>query len=161
MTNANVEVKAAEKPAPSEAEELEDEITSLRDFFSWRPLLGRRRPWRALLRETPFPAMDVYTKENNLEIRVELPGISEKDVEITVEAGTLAVSGHKSQSKEIKEKDYYRSEREYGSFYRSVALPTAADVENIRAEFKDGVLEIDVPLKGAPAGKKIEIKRSA
>ena len=163
MTNATAEAQSAEKPLttqPAQPADIEEELDGLRDLFSMRPLWRLGRPFRSLLREPAFPAMDVYTKDGKLEVRVELPGMTAKDVEISVEAGTLVVSGQKTQSKEVKEKDYYRSEREYGSFYRRIALPSGADVDHVTAEFKDGVLEIDVPLQGAPAGKKIAIKPS-
>lgn len=104
------------------------------------------------------PDIDVYEKDGALHVDAEVPGMSEKDIEITVAEGRLTISGEKSDKKEIKEKDYYRSERSYGRFSRSVELPAGADTAKAEASFKDGVLHVTVPLREEAKAKKIEVK---
>jgi len=105
-----------------------------------------------------MPATDVFEKDGALHIRAELPGMTDKDVEIEITADAVTISGEKKEEHEVKEKDYYRSERTYGAFSRQVALPAGADIDQAKAQFKDGVLQIDVPLKVVEAKKKLEIK---
>jgi HSP20 family protein len=117
------------------------------------------RPFRSrLLKEQPVPAIDVFEKDGKLHVRAELPGVKQEDIDISVTADALTISGEKSAESEVEGENYYRSERTYGKFARSIALPAGADVEHASAEFKDGVLQIEVPVKEAPAQKKIEIK---
>jgi HSP20 family protein len=105
--------------------------------------------------------MDVFEKDGHLHIRAELPGVAEKDVAIEVTGDAIAISGEKKDEREVKEGNYYRSERTYGSFRREVGLPAGADTEHAEATFKDGVLEIDLPIRVAKeTTKKIEIKTS-
>jgi HSP20 family protein len=106
------------------------------------------------------PAMDLVERDNEYEITAELPGIEEKDVELKLVNRTLTIKGEKSEQKEEKEKDYFLSERRYGSFQRSFQLPEGVDAEKIEASFAKGVLTVKVPK--APGSqqseKKIDIK---
>jgi HSP20 family protein len=106
------------------------------------------------------PAMDLVERDNEYEITAELPGIDEKDVELKVANRTLTIKGEKNEQKEEKEKDYYLSERRYGSFQRSFQLPENADQDKIEAHFSKGVLTVTVPkAAGAKSSeKKIDIK---
>jgi HSP20 family protein len=109
-----------------------------------------------------MPAMDVFEKDGHLHVRAELPGMSDKDVTVEITGDSVTISGEKKDESEVKEHNYYRSERSYGSFRRQVALPKGADTNRAEAKFKDGVLNIDVPIDSAKAGtKKIEIKTGA
>jgi HSP20 family protein len=119
------------------------------------------RPFRYFERARPIPPMDVFEKEGKLHVRAELPGMTEKDVEITVTGDSLTITGEKKEEREVKEENYYRSERSYGKFMRQVALPAGADADNATARFREGVLEVEVPLKGAPGAKKVAIKNGA
>jgi HSP20 family protein len=86
--------------------------------------------------------------------------LTAQDVQIEATADSLTISGEKKDEREVKEENYYRSERRYGSFRRQVALPPGADADQIQATFKDGVLRVEVPVKAAAASaKKIEIKQ--
>jgi HSP20 family protein len=119
-------------------------------------------PWRfrAAGRQGVMPALDVFEKDGKLHINAELPGMQEKDIEIEVTDDTLTISGEKRDEREVKENNYYRSERSYGSFRRQVALPAGADTDKVDATFKDGVLKIAVPVTAtAPSAKKIEVKK--
>jgi HSP20 family protein len=85
--------------------------------------------------------------------------MKDTDIEIEVTADALTISGEKRDEREVKEDNYYRSERSYGSFRRQVALPAGADTDHVEATFKDGVLKISVPVKTAEtSAKKIAVK---
>ena len=106
------------------------------------------------------PAMDVVEKDTAFEITAELPGMDEKDIEISLSNGSIVIKGEKSEEKEEKDKEYYMSERRYGSFRRSFALPDTVDSDKIEAAFAKGVLTVRLP-KSAEARKsekKIEVK---
>ncbi|WP_168599866.1 Hsp20/alpha crystallin family protein [Rhizobium sp. SG741] len=107
-----------------------------------------------------MPAVDFVESDKAYELTAELPGINAKDVELTLADGILTVKGEKHESKEEKEKEYYLSERRYGSFQRSLQLPDGVDAEKIDASFANGVLKVVLP-KTANAQKndrKIAIK---
>ena len=91
------------------------------------------------------PSLDVVDEEKGFRVTVELPGMTDKDVAVTVSDRTLTVRGEKKEEKEKKEKDVFRRERAYGSFRRSIELPGDVDAAKIEAKFKDGVLTIDLP----------------
>jgi HSP20 family protein len=86
--------------------------------------------------------------------------MSAENIEVTLTEDGISISGERSEEKEVKEKDYYRSERSYGRFVRQVPLPAGADREKAEANFKDGVLEIVFPIRAEAQQKKIEVKPS-
>jgi HSP20 family protein len=96
---------------------------------------------------------EVAESDDAIELSAELPGIDEKDVELTLVDGVLTIKGEKKAEKETKEKDYYLSERHYGSFVRSLRLPESIDEGKIKAKFDKGVLKVTLP-KLAEAKKK-------
>ena len=91
------------------------------------------------------PSLDVVEDEKAFRVSVELPGMSDKDVAVTLDDRTLVIRGEKKEEKEKKEKDVYRRERAYGSFRRAIELPGDVDAAKIEVKFKDGVLTIDLP----------------
>jgi HSP20 family protein len=104
--------------------------------------------------------VDVAETDTAYEITAELPGMDEKNIEVNVANGGITIKGEKKEETEEKKKDYYVSERRYGSFERYFTLPEAADADKIAATFKNGVLKVTLP-KTAEAqkpAKKIEIK---
>ncbi|MCL6106596.1 MAG: Hsp20/alpha crystallin family protein [Actinobacteria bacterium] len=106
-----------------------------------------------------LPPMDVYTKGSDMMIRMELPGIDIEDLDISLTEHTLRISGESRSDKEIKEDDYYRRERSYGRFERSLPVPEKVTEKDIDASYTDGILEVKV--KGAVEEvptKKIEVK---
>jgi|TARA_R110002072_G_scaffold84217_3_gene190878 HSP20 family protein len=106
------------------------------------------------------PSTDVSDSDDAIEISVELPGMDEKDIEVSLSRDVLTIRGEKKAEKEEKKKGFYLSERSYGAFYRSVPLPPGVDTEQTKAEFKQGVLTITLP-KTAEAQaevKRIEVK---
>lgn len=96
------------------------------------------------------PSIDVFEKDNRLFTRVDLPGMKREDVKVEVTDGQLAISGERKSETEEKKEDFYRSERAYGTFYRVVPLPEGVKLEDVKATFKDGVLEVSVPIPAAP-----------
>jgi len=103
------------------------------------------------------PAVDIYETDKEIVLKAELPEMPEKDIEIRVEDNNLIVSGERRKEKEVKEENYHRIERSYGSFYRSFTLPHAVDRENIKASYKDGVLKVILPKKEEAKPKQIKI----
>lgn len=108
------------------------------------------------------PAFDVVEKDAEYRITAELPGLSEDDVEIKLNNNLLTIKGEKTESEETEEKDYYLSERRFGSFQRSFRVPDGVDTEQIAADFAKGVLTIRLPktTEGRQAEKKIPVKSS-
>lgn len=104
------------------------------------------------------PAMDVLETEDKVILRAELPGLTQEDVQLTVENNVLTLSGEKNFRHEESEGHYRRIESRYGSFYRSFTLPSTVDQERIDAKFAHGVLEIELPKAEKAKPKKIEVK---
>jgi len=104
------------------------------------------------------PAVDVREDSDTYHVEFELPGLSEKDVEVKVENGVLSVASKKEESKEEKKEGYIRKERRHFSFCRSFSLPENVDVDKISANFKNGLLDIAVPKAPAAKPKLIEVK---
>ncbi len=91
------------------------------------------------------PSVDIYETENELVMTAEVPGLSEKDVEIKIEDNTLTLKGERKFEKQTKEENYHRIERSYGSFYRAFTLPSSIDADKIHAEHENGILKIMMP----------------
>lgn len=92
------------------------------------------------------PTIDAYEKEGELIVKADLPGLDKENVKVTIEDGDLVLRGERKFEKQTKEKDFYRNECSYGNFYRRLALPFEADPKLIAAAYKDGVLEVKVPI---------------
>jgi len=92
------------------------------------------------------PAIEVKQKNGDLLVTAELPGVRKEDVRVNVTDNILTLEGERKQEKEEKREGYYHSERSYGKFFRSIPLPEGAKTEQTAAQFKDGVLEITVPI---------------
>jgi HSP20 family protein len=132
--------------------DLREEMDRLWDGF---PSFPR---FRRLIEEPVWPAVDVFVRNGALVIKADVPGMTAKDIEVNVTEDGITLSGERTEEKEVKEKDYYRSERSYGHFMRQVSLPAGTDREKAQATFKDGILEISFPLKEEAKQKKIEVK---
>src|SRR5690349_1512336 len=103
------------------------------------------------------PAVDVYEDEHNVTLKIEVPGIDEKDLDIRVENNTLTVHGERKFEKEEKEENYRRVERQYGSFTRNFTLPTTVDSESVSADYDKGVLKITLAKKAEAKPKQIKV----
>jgi len=130
-------------------------MPSLRRIFDWEPTFRS---------ETSFgfaaPAIEVAEDDKAYKVTAEMPGMEEKDIDVTVTGDMLVIKGEKRQESEQKDKNYHMTERSYGSFRRSFALPEAVDRDNIAADLSKGVLTVTLPKKAEaqkPA-KKIEVK---
>jgi len=106
---------------------------------------------------TWLPPVEIFEKDENLVVRAEMPGVSEKDIELSVENGILTLRGEKKRQKDLDQNNVHRAERYYGSFVRTFALPTTVDTEKIRATYKDGVIEVMLPKSETAKPKRIEI----
>ena len=108
------------------------------------------------------PASDASTDEDAYRITLELPGVSEDDIELTLEDSNLTITGEKRTEREEKGDTWFFSERQFGSFRRSFRLPGDADLEKVEADLKDGVLTITVPRRIEPetAARKVAVKKS-
>jgi HSP20 family protein len=103
-----------------------------------------------------IPAVDIYEDEKTIVLKLEVPGIPEKDLDVTVENNTLVVKGERKFEKEEKEENFHRIERRYGSFFRAFTLPTTVETENIDAKYENGVLRLG--LKKRPEAQPKQIK---
>ncbi len=159
MTNQEAAEKTTKEVAPAPRRDLFG-FSDMRQEMDrlWEAMTGRRTGPLGALSRFQQPAVDVFEKDGQLHVRAEVPGMTEKDINIEVSEDGLVISGEKKEEKEVKEENYYRSERSYGKFTRRFALPRTADADKATARFKDGVLEIDIPLSGGPTARKIEIK---
>ena len=141
----------------------------------WQPLremeeMGRRfedvfgRPflpgiWRLFPSEETVwaPAIDVLEKEDKFLVKVELPGVKEEDVNVSVAGGTLTIEGEKRTESELKNRGYCYRETSYGSFSRSITIPSTVDAGKIEANYDKGVLEISLPKAPEVKPKKITV----
>lgn len=154
------EVKKPEKGAEvvprGRVESLFDDFFNEMDRFWSLPLLRRRSLLPVQPREGWRPNIDVFEKEGKLVIKADLPGAKKEDVDVRVEEGNLIIRGERKEESEVDEENYYRMERFAGQFYRCMRLPEGVDPDRIKAEFKDGVLEVQVPV---PAEEKKKASR--
>jgi HSP20 family protein len=106
------------------------------------------------------PKVDVTENDKEIKISAELPGMDEKDIDVSLQKDVLTIKGEKKEEKEDKGKDYYRMERSYGSFSRSIPLPVDVETDKVEAKFKKGVLSITLPktAKAVSETKKIAVK---
>lgn len=104
------------------------------------------------------PTVDVYEQGKRVVVEAELPGLDIQDVTITATENSLTLKGETSRESEVQEENFYRSERRYGSFLRTIDLPSAIDPEQATASFKNGVLTITAPLAAGAKGHRIPIQ---
>ena len=117
-----------------------------------------RPTWGTAMEETDLiPAIDVFEKDGNFVVKAELPGMKEEGIDVSVTDSTLMIKGEKKTESEDEGADYYRCERSYGSFYRSIPLPNTVDDGNIKADFEDGILEVTVPKMETAKPKKVAV----
>jgi len=106
------------------------------------------------------PALDVYQDKDNVFVKTELPGMKKEDIQISLQDNTLTISGERKQEKEIKEGDGFRSERFFGRFHRSVALPVPVQTNTVKAQYKDGILTVTLAKAEEAKPKHIEVQVS-
>ena len=103
------------------------------------------------------PAVDVYEDEKSVVLKLEVPGMEEKDFDVSIEKNTLTVKGERKFDKEEKEENFHRIERRYGSFYRAFTLPSTVDTENVQASYNAGVLRLELTKKPEAQPKQIKV----
>jgi HSP20 family protein len=139
-------------------EPFRDLVTAQRDFDrlfreAFSPASGEgevsTRPWA--------PPVDIYEDGDRLVLKAEVPGINPEDVEVRVEDNTLYLKGERKFNREIKEQNYHRVERTYGTFARSFSLPNTIDADKVTAGYQDGVLTLTLPKKEEAKPKTIKI----
>jgi HSP20 family protein len=155
-----------------EAEEVDESLETIQemkemelrfdDLFSWPslPALWRRAPSMEMVWA---PAIDVFERVDRFVMRAELPGMKEEDIDVSVIGNRLIIKGERKAESEVERKDYYYSERSYGSFSRSMDMPSDVDAKKIKASYDDGVLEINLPKTPGVKSKKVSVsaKKSA
>ena len=105
-----------------------------------------------------MPAVDVAEREEEYQVKVELPGVNKDDVKITMQENVLTIRGEKKQENETKNSEYHRVERSYGSFQRSFTLPTSVKHDKIEASYTDGILTVTLPKAEEAKPKQIDVK---
>lgn len=131
---------------------IQNELDSFfNSFFDYKPVSLSETSWA--------PKIDVTEKEQEYQIKAEIPGLNEKDINVSIENRLLTIKGEKNKeaNKEDKENKYILSERMFGSFQRSITLPENIKTDNIKASFKNGVLSIKIEKEKIEEPKKIEI----
>jgi len=137
-----------------------NEMVSLRDAMDhlFEESVVAPRKW-----EAPFGqglAVDVYETDDNVVVTSAVPGVQADDLDISIVGETLTIKGEFKAEEGVEEKNYVRRERRYGSFCRSVSLPTAVDADKATAEFENGVLTLNIPKAEAVKPKVVQIKKS-
>ena len=126
----------------------------VRNMFGFRPSMNSLLddfflPMRKVDDESSFwswnPKVDIYDEDNHIVVKAELPGVDKDDIVVDIKDRVLTLKGERSTDNEVKEDDYYRKERSYGRFERRFALPGDVNADDIKAEYKDGLLKIDIP----------------
>jgi len=131
------------------------EVSSAQDQFDrfWRGMLEGRRG-----QESWLPAVDVFDTKDAVVLKAELAGMNPDDIEIEVDDNVLTIKGERKFEEQVDEERYYRVERRYGSFSRSLALPQGVRADDIQADYEDGVLEVRVPKVEEEKPKRISVK---
>lgn len=139
--------------------ELEDMSHRLNRLFNRTDLMGPEGK-EALATTEWSPAVDIIETPEEFLIRAECPAVAKEDIKVSVEHGTLHISGERKQEKEEKTKKYHRVERSFGSFVRSFALPENVDESRVNAEFKDGLLNVHLPKAEKTKPRAVDVKIS-
>lgn len=137
--------------------ELEEIGRRFEDDFI-RPIV--RAVWDRIPREVNgwAPSIDIFEKNDNFEVKVELPDVKKEDIDLSLSEGTLTIKGERSPESSVKDEDYYHSEIVYGNFYRSIVLPSSVDTKNVEAVYEDGILRITLQRAPEAKPKKVNIQ---
>jgi len=133
------------------------DLVSMRDDFDrlFESFFGRM----PVIREDFWtPSVDIVESNGNIEVKAEIPGMKKEDIKVTVRDNVLSIVGERKQEKETKEKTFHRVESYYGKFSRNIQLPSEVEADNIKATYKDGILNITLPKPESAKPKKIEVE---
>ncbi len=148
-------------------------MTMLQRFDPFRELITLQNRMNALFSEAGLlprmtneseaaamwsPAVDIYETDKEIVLKAELPDVKQEDIRVSVDNNRLSLTGERKFESEVKRENYHRIERSYGSFARTFTLPPTVDQDNIRAEYKQGVLTISLPKREVAQGRNINIQ---
>jgi len=131
-----------------------DPFRVMREMLRWEPFQGMGRTFAGAVFAPDF---EVKERADAFLIKADLPGVQEKDLDVSCNGNRVTISGQREEEKRSEGETYYASERTYGSFSRSFMLPESADLDHAAASFKDGVLELTIPKKAEEKAKKIPV----
>src|SRR5882672_10174287 len=134
---------------------MQDRMNRMNRLF--RDSYGSEGPEEALTTTSFAPPVDIYEDEHSITLKLEVPGIDEKDVDVRIDNNTLTVHGERKIEKEEKEENFRRVERQYGTFPRSFPLPSSVDSGQVRADYNQGVLKIKLAKKAEAKPKQIKV----
>jgi HSP20 family protein len=134
---------------------MQDRMNRMNRLF--RESYSPEGPEEALTTTSFAPPVDIYEDEHNITLKIEVPGIDEKDIDVRIESNTLTVHGERKIEKEEKEENFRRVERQYGSFTRSFTLPSSVDSGQVSAHYDNGVLKIKLAKKAEAKPKQIKV----
>ena len=154
-----------ERPAPKRS------ATPLPAHMSWPSLFRQAAagsPWGMVTRMAAdvsesapsvwVPQIEVIQRPKAFVVRADLPGLSPDDMQVSIDDGVLNIAGERRQEKREEREGFIRTERSYGTFHRAVPLPAGADNEHVSATFRDGVLEVTLPMTGGGRGRRIPVQ---
>src|ERR1041385_4151342 len=134
---------------------MQDRMNRMNRVF--RESYNPEGPEDALTTTSFAPPVDIYEDEHTISLKMEVPGIDEKDIDVRIEGNTLAVHGERKLEKDEKEENYRRIERQYGSFTRSFTLPSSVDPSQVSAHYDRGVLKVNLAKKAEAKAKQIKV----
>jgi HSP20 family protein len=136
------------------------DLISIQDRMNrlFEQTLSRSRGEEGITAATWTPAVDIYETVDTIVMKAELPGLTREDIDIQIEDNTLILRGERRFAKDVQQENYLRIERAYGSFHRTFTLPATIQQEEIRAVFRDGVLELILPKTEGAKPKRISIE---
>ena len=134
---------------------MQDRMNRMNRLF--RESYSPEGPEEALTTTSFAPPVDIYEDEHNITLKIEVPGIDEKDIDVRIENNTLTVHGERKIEKEEKEENFRRVERQYGEFTRSFTLPSSVDPGQVSAHYDKGVLKINLAKKAESKPKQIKV----
>lgn len=139
------------RPSRRDITRFNREMDSLWDRFAGNfPFVESEREW--------LPSVDVSETDGDIAVRAELPGLEAKDIDLNITGDILTIRGEKRGKEEVKEENYYSRESYYGAFQRAVRLPAGVQSDKVKANYKNGVLDIRLPKSEKSQSQKIEIK---
>lgn len=136
------------------------EVTDLRTRMDkiFGELFGRTPAAMAATEAVWSPLVDVHETKEGFQLQVELPGVKQEDIQVSIVGDTLTLKGERKRENEVKEDHYHRIERSYGTFQRSIVLPSVVDPNRVKATYRDGVLQIQLPKKEEAKPKEIKVE---
>jgi HSP20 family protein len=134
---------------------MQNRINHMNRLF--RESYSPEAPEEALTTTNFAPPVDIYEDEHNITLKIDVPGIDEKDIDVRIEGNTLTVHGERKIEKEEKEENFRRVERQYGAFTRSFTLPSSVDPGQVNANYDNGVLKIALAKKAEAKPKQIQV----